>query len=147
MKTIFIWQFISYCCWCMFITQITSLAPDVMIRRFRNSQTGLHLDSNSNQNVYTQSLNMGANQLWFVTPIDGVSYNLIDVATGLYLDSDPNGLVYTIPNTGSESQKWKFVDLTIVNVGTSRVLDSNYGGVVYTLPSNGGNYQNWDTVM
>ena len=82
------------------------LSVDV-VKRFKNTQTQLQLNSVSST-VNTQSSNTGSSELWIVRPINGDSYNLINVYTGYFLEGHSSGNVYAFPRNWGESQRWTF---------------------------------------
>ena len=120
----------------------TASSEDV-VRRFTNAATGLTLTA-FYSSVFTQSRNNGSSELWIVRPVNGDSYNLINVFTGYYLDSDSSGYIYAYPRNWDRNQRWTFNGSTIVNYGTGLALDSNPAQSVYGLSPNSGNYQNWN---
>ena len=120
--------------------------------------TGLALDSNANNDVYTDQFNGSLSQQWLLIipepdPTNGAIF-IQNVATGLYLEGKgaPGfGNVYTNSFSGSAFQQWGLLNgpnssFHIQHVESQLLLDSNADGQVYTNSPNGGPFQNWSVV-
>ena len=111
---------------------------------FRNSETGLALDSNGDGRVYSITPNGGPFQNWIIENTDNNALYLKNKATQRYLESSFNGKVFTSPNKGNNQQKWRFDGLRIINVATQYALDSfTDGSQIATRPPHGGGLQKW----
>jgi hypothetical protein len=125
-----------------------AVGPWPKVAHLRDSGSGLCLDRDTANNLFTSPCAAVSSQQWTVTGV-GTSVSVVGAGSDLCLDASVVGNLYLTRCTGAASQDWDPISrapLVLTNVITGWCLASNQIRWAYTIDCDGDRFQQWTLV-
>jgi hypothetical protein len=122
-----------------------AVGPWPKVAHLRDSGSGLCLDRDTANNLFTSPCADVSSQEWTVTGV-GTSVSVVGAGSDLCLDASAVGNLYLAQCTGAASQDWDPISrapLVLTNVITGWCLGSNQIRWAYTFDCDNDQFQQW----